>query len=384
MGLSREQIQILSGRLDPRRARVRPADGRILSYVEGWPVLAEANRVFGLDGWDRETLEVRCVWHVQREDHAECAYLARVRICVRAGDERVIRESSGAGRASAATSGEAHAVALTRAESDATKRALATFGYVFGLALCEAGRVGGAPPPDTARPTLAAWRVLDENGRLSSAHLDPVVYCARVRRMLETRASQAALDAVWRRNAATFARLRRSCPALTDGRGRHYADLLGLLYDARRAKLSPRQDDAPTASPPVPTTPADRTAAEPVPTRRLRRVRDPAHLAYVRAKPCLVCGRRAAEAHHLRFVQPRGLGLKPSDEWAVPLCTRHHRALHAYGDERAWWAAQRIDAVAAAERLWHETHARPATGTSTGNAAAGDDHAPAHAKADAP
>jgi len=34
----------------------------------------------------------------------------------------------------------------------------------------------------------------------------------------------------------------------------------------------------------------------------------------------------AAQAHHLRFMQPRAMGSKVSDEWTVPLCVTHHRA----------------------------------------------------------
>ncbi|MCX7349062.1 MAG: Rad52/Rad22 family DNA repair protein [Alphaproteobacteria bacterium] len=36
-----------------------------LSYLEGWHVIAEANRIFGFDGWDRETISSECVWKTQ-------------------------------------------------------------------------------------------------------------------------------------------------------------------------------------------------------------------------------------------------------------------------------------------------------------------------------
>jgi len=54
-------------------------------------------------------------------------------------------------------------------------------------------------------------------------------------------------------------------------------------------------------------------------------------------QPCLVCGRSPADAHHLRFTQPRAMGLKVSDEFTVPLCRVHHRDNHSSGDEVAWW-----------------------------------------------
>ena len=86
-----------------------------------------------------------------------------------------------------------------------------------------------------------------------------------------------------------------------------------------------------------------------------RRRRDKDHLAFVAAQPCLVCGRQPADAHHLRFAQPRALGRKVSDEFTVPLCRLHHRALHARGDEQAWWAALNIDPAPVAQQLWDQT-----------------------------
>ena len=77
------------------------------------------------------------------------------------------------------------------------------------------------------------------------------------------------------------------------------------------------------------------------------------------AQPCLVCGRQPADAHHLRFAQPRALGRKVSDEFTVPLCRLHHRALHARGDEQAWWAALNIDPAPLAQQLWEQTRGYP-------------------------
>jgi ERF superfamily len=86
-----------------------------------------------------------------------------------------------------------------------------------------------------------------------------------------------------------------------------------------------------------------------------RRYRDRAHLRFVSAQPCLICGRRPTDAHHLRFAQPRALGRRVSDEYAVPLCRSHHRALHRYGDEAAWWDSNKVDPVVTARELWQRT-----------------------------
>jgi hypothetical protein len=86
-----------------------------------------------------------------------------------------------------------------------------------------------------------------------------------------------------------------------------------------------------------------------------RRYRDRDHLRFVSAQPCLVCGRRPSDAHHLRFAQPRALGRRVSDEYTVPLCRSHHRALHRRGDEPAWWEANKLNPVVVARELWQRT-----------------------------
>jgi hypothetical protein len=86
-----------------------------------------------------------------------------------------------------------------------------------------------------------------------------------------------------------------------------------------------------------------------------RRYRNREHLRYVAQQACLVCGRKPSDPHHLGFTQPRALGRKVSDEFAVPLCRGHHRAVHRSRDERAWWRLAGIDPIKVARRLWRET-----------------------------
>jgi hypothetical protein len=83
-----------------------------------------------------------------------------------------------------------------------------------------------------------------------------------------------------------------------------------------------------------------------------RRHRDKAHLKFVASQPCLVCGRSPADAHHLRFTQPRAMGRKVSDEFTVPLCRSHHRDNHRFGDEVSWWEKRAIDPIAMSRMLW--------------------------------
>jgi hypothetical protein len=86
-----------------------------------------------------------------------------------------------------------------------------------------------------------------------------------------------------------------------------------------------------------------------------RRYRNREHLRSVAKQPCLICGRKPSDPHHLRYLQPRALGRKASDEFAVPLCRVHHRAVHRARDERAWWQAAGIDPIKVARKLWKDT-----------------------------
>ena len=79
------------------------------------------------------------------------------------------------------------------------------------------------------------------------------------------------------------------------------------------------------------------------------------HTFVMSQQPCLICGRKQSDPHHLRYLQPRALGRKASDEFAVPLCRSHHRAVHRAGDEQAWWKAAGIDPVNVARHLWRQT-----------------------------
>jgi hypothetical protein len=93
------------------------------------------------------------------------------------------------------------------------------------------------------------------------------------------------------------------------------------------------------------------TLAVPAP----RRYRNKVHLRYVARQPCLLCGRKPSDPHHLRFMQPRALGRKASDEFSVPLCRIHHRLVHRVGNEPAWWQEAGIDPIAIARKLWERT-----------------------------
>jgi hypothetical protein len=152
------------------------------------------------------------------------------------------------------------------------------------------------------------------------------------------------------------------------------AQVLKKVFQARLeiilgADLSKAQ--ARKHAPPTPREPNE-TGAKPKSRRRSRaidksvlampeprRVRDRDHVRSVAQHPCLICGRRPADAHHLRFVQNRALARKVSDEFTVPLCRGHHHEVHRSSDEAVWWRNIGIDPIVAARSLWLKSHPLP-------------------------
>lgn len=135
MSFTDTQTADLAAPLNRSSVKTRKQAGMDLSYVEGHHVIQEANRIFGFDAWQSETVELRCVSEGPRGDKAGVTYIARVRITVRAGGDTIIREGVGAGHGIDRDAGQAHEKAIKEAETDARKRSLMTFGNPFGLAL---------------------------------------------------------------------------------------------------------------------------------------------------------------------------------------------------------------------------------------------------------
>jgi hypothetical protein len=310
MGFTAKQTQALQRGLSSRRIRTREAKGRELSYIEGWYAISEANRIFGFDAWSRETMDSRCVLTRENRGTFLAIYLAKVRITVQADGATIVREGHGTGEGRGTSPGEVHDTALKAAETDATKRALATFGRPFGLELYRKDRnavsassaiVRSAPvesPPTQPRVGL---------------HPDDTTPIPR--------------------------------PSHYYGR-RHQGSMTDLL---RHDQVTAERPDA-VELPPARIDKSQLTLAEP------KRLRDKAHLKFVASQPCVICGRQPSDPHHLRFAQPRAIGLKVSDEFTVPLCRGHHRQLHQTGDERAWWDSHRVNALEIARGLWERTH----------------------------
>lgn len=163
--MDEQQKALLAAPLNRANVKTREQAGRTLSYIEGWTVIAEANRIFGFDGWHRETVHNLCVSDQPREVGRDKApgfgvtYVAKVKITAMG----MIREGCGTGHGIDRDHGQAHESALKEAETDAMKRALMTFGNPFGLALYDKQQtnVADEPPQETEADAAARQRFIE-------------------------------------------------------------------------------------------------------------------------------------------------------------------------------------------------------------------------------
>lgn len=91
--------------------------------------------------------------------------------------------------------------------------------------------------------------------------------------------------------------------------------------------------------------------------RSQRRMKDDAHLAFIRTLPSVISGEIGCEACHVRYGDPiyrkkhTGKAQKPDDAWTVPLTPSEHRDQHD-GNEKAWWERHGIDPLELCLRLY--------------------------------
>ena len=355
MAFSEVQVKNLEAKLDSQHVRTRRAEGTTLAYVEGWHVVAEANRIFGYDAWDRHTLSTRCVWSDSTNRHYAAAYIAKVRIAVRAGAITITREGCGSGNAKALTPGEAHELALKSAETDATKRALATFGNPFGLALYDRELAGvknrkalSGVSPEYRGPWLLS---LPSGAGQNFNRADEFI--AALSKALTGASDIEELFAIWERNVDTVRAINKHGNGSTP-RGDAARNLVAQLKN--RAIALAKQNAEPTSDTLKGGQTRSKIDKSVLTISEPKRIRSKEHLRFVAQQPCVICGRTPAHAHHIRYAQSRGLALKVSDEFTVPLCAIHHSQNHATGDERRWWHDRKIDPLAVAQQLWAKSH----------------------------
>jgi DNA recombination protein Rad52 len=296
MALTDTQVRQLRAKLEAKHVKTRKANGTDLHYVEGWHVIAEANRIFGYDAWDRRTLSSRCVWSGESDGSHDGAYTAKVRVSVRAGEITIVREGSGTGEGKAPTPGQAHELALKGAETDATKRALATFGNPFGLALYDREQLGVRKAKnEKAALSVGPWVLHSASGAEEVSFDKPSEFAGALRKAMTNARDIELLFATWEQNVETVRVLNRSlkqdalpksgiAPQLVN----HLKQCAILLANpGKRADGSDLQERIPALTFPA-AAKIDKsvlTISEP------KRIRCKEHLHFVASQPCLVCGR---------------------------------------------------------------------------------------------
>lgn len=196
------QLRLLTAKLDGKHVKTRKAEGATLNYVEGWHVIAEANRIFGHDSWDRRTIATTCVWTGKSNAYYSAAYTAKVRVSVRAGDVTIVREGSGTGEGKAFTPGQAHELALKGAETDATKRS--TFGNPFGLALYDRELSGVRKARGRSEAEIDQWVLRTASGATGPVFDEPQKFTDALRESMSDANNTEILFAVWENNIATI------------------------------------------------------------------------------------------------------------------------------------------------------------------------------------
>jgi hypothetical protein len=91
--------------------------------------------------------------------------------------------------------------------------------------------------------------------------------------------------------------------------------------------------------------------------QRRQRVKDEAHLSFIRTLKCCICGAPNPDPAHIRAAnvlygkRETGGAEKASDKWTVPLCRKHHDEQHGE-NELKFWARNGIDPFGLALALY--------------------------------
>jgi len=237
-----QQIEQLNAPLDKANVKSRQQAGRNLSYIEGWHAIAEANRIFGFDTWDRETVDVKqlCDPYQDQKGNWRVSYMSKVRIRVTTFDDKdgffsISRDGCGYGSGIDRDLGSAHESAIKEAETDAMKRALMTFGNPFGLALYdkEQRNVEAKAEPERSSSSLSG----DDNGNRSQARLedpdssDVAAYIDLAGKVLAKADTNEEIDIWWREESGRRA-------ALGIGKDTGAFLKLGKIVKDRRAAIA--------------------------------------------------------------------------------------------------------------------------------------------------
>lgn len=140
----------LAKNLEPKHVQPAKTYGPKGDYIEGWHAIAEANRIFGFNGWSYKIISLDQVnLDLAKDRNGNDQWQAGYTCMVTVEALGQTREDVGFGSGFDKQKGSAVEGATKEAVTDALKRALRTFGNPFGLALYDKSRanVGPNEPP---------------------------------------------------------------------------------------------------------------------------------------------------------------------------------------------------------------------------------------------
>lgn len=65
-------------------------------------------------------------------------------------------------------------------------------------------------------------------------------------------------------------------------------------------------------------------------------IRDAAWLEKIRHMDCIVCQKTPCDPAHIRVGTNGGMGMKPGDDYVIPLCHECHSEQHRIGEKTFW------------------------------------------------
>lgn len=158
MSFTEQQRAELEKKLHPNVVK-DPPKGKFGEYIEGWHAIAEANRIFGFDGWSYDLVELR---ETNRDLNPEGKWAIGYLAIVRAEAGGKFNTDVGHGQGHGKSLGDAIDSAVKEAVTDALKRALKSFGNPFGLALYDKTKANVGVDVDWATERDELLRNLDK------------------------------------------------------------------------------------------------------------------------------------------------------------------------------------------------------------------------------
>ena len=174
----RERIAVeLATKLPPEAIASRPGQsGKEFSYMEFWRVVERSNQILGFDGWSSTIVDMNQEYMETRDGRTSCGYTVVVRVTLKCG---TFHEDVGFGSMEKQTDrGKAIENAKKEAVSDATKRALKSFGHALGLSIYDTAHVqqlkrDGASKRARTATAGGADALRSADGPLPGLPLDP-------------------------------------------------------------------------------------------------------------------------------------------------------------------------------------------------------------------